>query len=44
MSRDVRWIRGSLNDIPNLGGSNMMQIYGNFEGFGLNSALFGLVT
>ena len=27
----------------NIGESNLMQIYGNFDGFGANFALFGLV-
>ena len=38
----VVWQGGIMDNYP-FGGNQTMQIYGNFEGFPLNSALFGLV-
>jgi len=48
--KQVEMQRGSEKNsggdyIPRIwGGSNLMQIYGNFKGLALNTALFGLVS
>ena len=39
--KGYEFLQGSLNYL--FGGDQTMQIYGDFEGFSLNSALFGLV-
>ena len=39
---EIQYFRGSLYKSPMFGGDQTMQIYGKFDGFPYDSALFGL--